>query len=164
MSKCGKIPVIMQMEATECGAASLAMVLAYYGLRLPLEQVREDCGISRDGSKLSYIAKAAMKYGMEVHIYKYSVQAVQEKVEYPAIIHWNFNHFVVLQGFEKGYAYLNDPARGRVKVTMREFDRAYTGIVLCMKPTEKFVPGGKPDSVWKFAMDRLHGDIGAIAL
>ena len=147
----------MQMEATECGAASLAMVLAYYGLRLPLEQVREDCGISRDGSKLSYIAKAAIKHHMEVHIYKYGVKSVQEKVEFPAIIHLNFNHFVVLQGFEKGHALLNDPARGRVKVTMEEFDRAYTGVVLCMKPDNGFVRGGKPESVWKFALDRLHG-------
>ena len=142
MSKCKKILVIIQMEATECGAASLAMVLAYYGLRLPLEQVREDCGVSRDGTKLSNVARAAMKYGMEVHIYKYGVKSVMEKVEYPAIIHWNFNHFVVLQGFEKDHALINDPARGRVKTTMDEFDKAYTGVVLTMKPTEKFVPGG----------------------
>ncbi len=164
MDKCKKIPVIMQMEATECGAASLAMVLAYYGLRLPLEQVREDCGVSRDGTKLSHIAKAAMKYGMEVHIYKYGVKSVMEKVEYPAIIHWNFNHFVVLQGFENNHALLNDPARGRVKETMDEFDKAYTGIVLTMKPTDQFVPGGKPESVWKFAMDRLGDGRKDIAL
>ena len=147
MQKCKNIPVIMQMEATECGAASLAMVLAYYGLRLPLEQVREDCGISRDGSKLSNIAKAAIKHGMDVHIHKYGIQSVREKVEFPAIIHWNYNHFVVLQGFEKNCALLNDPARGRVRVSMEEFDGAYTGVVLCMKPAENFVPGGKPDSV-----------------
>lgn len=164
MKKCKKIPVIMQMEATECGAASLAMVLAYYGLRLPLEKVREDCGVSRDGSKLSNVGKAAIRYGMEVHLYKYGVQSVREKIEYPAIIHWNFNHFVVLQGFEKNCALLNDPARGRVKVSMEEFDRAYTGVILCMKPTEKFVPGGKPDSVWRFAMDRLRGGKAAILL
>ena len=154
----------MQMEATECGAASLAMVLAYYGLRLPLEQVREDCGISRDGSKLSNIGKAAIKHGMEVHLYKYGIQSVQEKVEYPAIIHWNYNHFVVLQGFEKNCALINDPARGRVKVSMEEFDGAYTGVVLCMKPSDKFVPGGKPESVWKFSMDRLHGSRSVVAL
>ena len=164
MQKCKKIPVIMQMEATECGAASLAMVLAYYGLRLPLEQVREDCGISRDGSKLSNIGKAAIKHGMEVHLYKYGIQSVQEKVEYPAIIHWNYNHFVVLQGFEKNCALINDPARGRVKVSMEEFDGAYTGVVLCMKPSDKFVPGGKPESVWKFSMDRLHGSRSVVAL
>ena len=154
----------MQMEATECGAASLAMILAYYGLRLPLEKVREDCGVSRDGSKLSNIGKTAIRYGMEVHVYKYGLQSVQEKVEYPAVIHWNFNHFVVLQGFEKGYALINDPARGRVRVTMEEFERAYTGVVLCMKPTAEFVPGGKPDSVWRFALDRLHGGRSAIFL
>ena len=154
----------MQMEATECGAASLAMILAYYGLRLPLEKVREDCGVSRDGSKLSNIGKAAIRYGMEVHVYKYGLQSVQEKVEYPAVIHWNFNHFVVLQGFEKGFALINDPARGRVRVTMEEFERAYTGVVLCMKPTTDFVPGGKQDSVWRFALDRLHGGRSAIFL
>lgn len=164
MNKCKNIPVIMQMEATECGAASLAMVLAYHGLWLPLEQAREDCGISRDGSKMSNIGKAAMRHGMEVHVYKYGLQSVQQKVEYPAIIHWNFSHFVVLQGFEKGRALINDPARGRVKVTMEEFDRSYTGMVLCMKPTEAFVPGGKPESVWKFAADRLHGSRSAIVM
>lgn len=164
MDKCKKIPVIMQMETTECGAASLAMVFAYYGLRLPLEQVREDCGISRDGTKLSNIGRAAIKYGMDVHLYKYGLQAIREKVEYPAIIHWNFSHFVVLRGFEKDHALINDPARGRVKVTIEEFDRSYTGIVMCMKPTEKFVPGGKPESVLKFAADRLHGSRSVIVM
>ena len=164
MKKCKNIPVIMQMEATECGAASLAMVLAYYGLRLPLEQVREDCGISRDGARLSYIAKAAIRHGMEVHIYKYGIASLREKVEFPAIIHWNYNHFVVLQGFDKKCALLNDPARGRVRVSMEEFDASYTGVVLCLKPAESFAVGGRPDSVWKFAMDRLHGSRAVIAM
>ena len=164
MKKCKNIPVIMQMEATECGAASLAMVLAYYGLRLPLEQVREDCGISRDGARLSYIAKAAIRHGMEVHIYKYGIASLREKVEFPAIIHWNYNHFVVLQGFDKKCALLNDPSRGRVRVSMEEFDASYTGVVLCLKPAESFAAGGRPDSVWKFAMDRLHGSRAVIAM
>ena len=163
-NKCRPIPVIMQMEATECGAACLAMVLAYYGRWLPLEQVREACGISRDGSKLSNVGKAAIRYGMDVHLYKYGVESTQKKVKFPAIIHWNFSHFVVLQGFDKGKALINDPARGRVRVSMEEFDRSYTGIVLCMEPGEKFVPGGKPDSVWKFAMDRLQGSRKVIVL
>lgn len=161
---CKRVPVVMQMEATECGAASLAMVLAYYGLRVPLDQLRDDCGVSRDGAKASSIARAAQKHGMEVHIYKYKIKSLQTKVTYPAIIHWNFSHFVVLQGFERGQALINDPARGRVKVSMEEFDRSYTGIVITIVPTDKFVPGGKPSSVWKFVSSRLHGSKAAILL
>ena len=105
------VPVIMQMETLECGAASLAMILAYHGKWLPLEQVRSDCGVSRDGSKASNIAKAGRSYGLEVKAHRYGVDEVKENVTYPAIIHWNFNHFVVLCGFTKNAAVINDPAR-----------------------------------------------------
>lgn len=161
---CKKVPVVMQMEATECGAASLAMVLATYGKYVPLEQVREACGVSRDGSKASSIGRAAIRYGMDVHVYKYSVASVQRKASFPAIIHWNFNHFVVLRGFEKGHALINDPARGRVRVSAEEFERSYTGIILCMEPGKDFERGGKPESVWKFALSRLHGSYAPIVM
>lgn len=150
-----KAPVIMQMEALECGAASLAMILAYYGKWVPLEQVRSDCGVSRDGSKASSIAKAGRSYGLEVKAHRYGVKAVKEKVVYPAIIHWNFNHFVVLCGFTKDAAVINDPARGTVKVTMEEFDQSFTGVCIEFAPGEKFEKGGKPENVLKFLRDRL---------
>ena len=149
------VPVIMQMEALECGAASLAMILAYYGKWLPLEQVRSDCGVSRDGTKASSIAKAGRSYGLEVKAHRYGVDEVKENVTYPAIIHWNFNHFVVLCGFTKNVAVINDPARGTVKVTMEEFDHSFTGVCIEFTPGENFEKGGKPESVFKFLKDRL---------
>lgn len=150
-----KAPVIMQMEALECGAASLAMILAYYGKWVPLEQVRSDCGVSRDGSKASSIAKAGRNYGLEVKAHRYGVEAVKEKVVYPAIIHWNFNHFVVLCGFTKNAAVINDPARGTIKVTMEEFDHSFTGVCIEFAPGENFEKGGKPENVLKFLKHRL---------
>lgn len=157
MKKCKKIPVIMQMEALECGAASLAMVMAYYKKWVPLEKVREDCGVSRDGSLASNILKAAEKYGLKTRARRLGMIGVKEDVTYPAIIFWNFNHFVVLQGFTDKYALINDPARGRLKVSMEEFDHSFTGVCMEFEPTENFEPGGKPESVLKFAGERLQG-------
>ena len=149
------VPVIMQMEALECGAACLAMILAYHGKWLPLEQVRSDCGVSRDGSKASSIAKAGRNYGLEVKAHRYGVDTLKEHVTYPAIIHWNFNHFVVLCGFTKNAAVINDPARGTVKVTMEEFDHSFTGVCIEFTPGDNFEKGGKPESVLRFLKDRL---------
>ena len=122
------VPVVMQMEATECGAACLVMMLANYGRWITLEQAREDCGVSRDGSKMVNILKAARRYGMEADAYACSMEGIQQSDQLPCILYWNFNHFVVLCGFKGKYAYLNDPARGAVRVSLEEFDRSYTGI------------------------------------
>ena len=151
------VPVIMQMETTECGAASLAMVLAYYGRWISLEEAREACGVSRDGSKASNIIRAARAYGMEADPYRCTVEGVRNNDSFPSIIFWNFNHFVVLKGFKGKYAYINDPARGSVKVDMEEFDQSFTGIVMRMKPTEAFQKGGSPQDVVAFAKKRLKG-------
>jgi NHLM bacteriocin system ABC transporter peptidase/ATP-binding protein len=157
-TKCVKVPQIMQMEALECGAAALAMVLAYHGKWIPLEQVRGDCGISRDGSNAKNIVLAARAYGLEASGLRMEVEQL-EGIPLPAIIHWNFNHFVVLDGFSKGKAILNDPARGIVQVSMEEFSRSFTGIALQFKPTEAFVKGGKPRSILAFARSRIEGMI-----
>ena len=162
MNKVIKVPVIMQMEALECGAACLCMVLAYYGKWLPLEQVRVDCGVSRDGSSAKNIVKAARAYGLKAEGYRMEPAALRNIV-FPAIIHWNFNHFVVLNGFKKDKAVLNDPARGTVEVAPEEFDKSFTGIVLRFEITESFVPEGKPKSVWGFAKKRLQGTGSAFA-
>lgn len=151
------VPVIMQMEALECGAASLSMVLAYHGLWVPLEQVRSDCGVSRDGSNAGNLAKAARNYGMIVKGYRYGLEEIKKNAEFPCIIHWNFNHFVVLKGFKKNKAYINDPARGAIIVDMDEFDEAFTGVCLKLHPGEDFHPEGKPKSVLSFARKRLNG-------
>ena len=157
-----KVPVVMQLEALECGAASLCMILAYYGKWIPIEQVREDCGVSRDGSNAQNVMKAARYYGLEARGYCFEPEAVKKNGTFPCIIHWNFNHFVVLDGFRGGRAYINDPARGNYSVPMETFDESFTGICLQFSPTEKFVPSGKPKSMLSFAAKRLKGTGAAI--
>ena len=158
-----RVPVVMQMEALECGAASLTMILAYYGKWLPLEQVRADCGVSRDGSNANNVLNAARRYGLTAKGFRTGVDALRKSNAFPCIIHWNFNHFLVLCGFRGKYAYLNDPARGNVRVTMEEFDRAFTGICLTFSPSESFQPGGKRKSTLTFAKKRLAGAGAAVA-
>ena len=158
-----KVPVIMQLEALECGAASLAMIMAYYEKWVPLEQVRSDCGVSRDGSNAKNISKAARSYGFKVQAYSRTPQLLREKGKFPCIIHWNFNHFVVLNGFKGKYACINDPARGYVKVSPEEFDKSFTGITLNIFPDENFEPGGRRRSTLDFAKKRLIGAGAAVA-
>ncbi len=158
-----RVPVVMQMEALECGAASLAMVMAYYDKWVPLEQVRLDCGVSRDGSNARNILIAARSYGFAAQGFRCEVSALREEMTFPCIIHWNFNHFVVLDGFKGKFAYINDPARGEVRVTMEEFDNAFTGICLQIEPGPDFHPGGKPKSTLDFARKRLKGAGAAVA-
>ena len=158
-----KVPVIMQMEALECGAACLAMVAAYYGKWVPLEQVRRDCGVSRDGSNARNVLVAARSYGFAAKGYRYEPDSLRTDGQFPCIIHWNMEHFVVLNGFTKDKAVLNDPARGLVSVSMEEFDRSFTGICLILEPGADFTPGGKPKSVLEFARQRLKGAGPAIA-
>lgn len=158
-----RVPVMMQLEWLECGAASLAMILAYYGKWVPIEQVRTDCSVSRDGVNAEKIYLAAKSYGLDVKVFKMSPEELREKGRFPCIIHWNMNHFVVLKGFRGKYVYLNDSARGAVRVTRKEFDESFTGIVMIMKPTERFRRDGKPASIYAFAKKRLSGMGGAIA-
>ena len=156
--KIAKVPVIMQMEALECGAACLCMVLAYFEKWIPLEQVRVDCGVSRDGSNAKNILKAARNYGLDAGGYKFEdTDSIREEGLFPAIIHWNFNHFVVLKGFKGDRVYLNDPGRGAVTVSIEEFDTSFTGVALMFEPTEEFEKGGKKKSVLDFAVKRLKG-------
>ena len=133
-----KVPVVMQMETLECGAASLTMVMAYYGKWVPLEQVREDCGVSRDGAKAGNIARAARTYGFDAKGYRFEPEILKEKATFPCIIHWEFNHFVVLCGFKRGKVYINDPARGDVVITEQEFDEAFTGVTVIITPVNAF--------------------------
>ncbi len=158
-----KVPVVMQLEALECGAACLCMILAYYNKWIPLEQVREDCGVSRDGSNARNMLKAARFYGLDAKGYRYEPDALKTNGRFPCIIHWNFNHFVVLDGFKHGKAYLNDPAKGAYSVSMETFDESFTGICLQFEPTDAFTPSGKPKSMVSFAAKRLKGTNAAIA-
>ena len=157
-----KVPVIMQMEALECGAACLAMILAYYQKWIPLEQVRLDCGVSRDGSNMKNVFLAGQHYGLDAHGYRMEPEGLKENGTFPCIIHWEFNHFVVLDGFKNGKAVLNDPARGVVQIPMEQFDESFTGLVLTFEPGEGFVPSGKRRSTLEFARKRLTGAAPAV--
>ncbi len=152
-----KVPVILQLEMLECGAACLAMIMAYYGKWVPLEQVRLDCGVSRNGSNAKNIYKAAMNYGFNVNAYRWSDEELKKNGTFPCIIHWNMNHFVVLNGFRGNKVYLNDPARGNVVVSYKEFDESFTGVALILTPSESFIPSGKEKSTIDFAKKRMKG-------
>ena len=150
-------PIIMQLEALECGAASLCMVMAYYDKWVPLEQVRVDCGVSRNGSSAKNILRAARKYGFKTRGSVCSVKKLRESGKFPAIIHWGGGHFVVLDGFRGNKAVINDPAKGVLKLDIETFKKFYTGFYLEVIPDEGFEPGGKRKSVLTFAKKRLKG-------
>ena len=156
-----KVPTVLQMEATECGAASLAMILAYYGLWVPLEKLRQECGVDRDGSKASNVLKAARSRGFECHGYRWLADTLREQ-QYPLIIHWEFNHFVVLEGIHKDTVYLNDPAVGRRTVAWKDFRTSYTGVAMSLKPTEAFRPEGHRYNIFKEVAQKLKEDKWAV--
>ena len=158
-----RVPVIMQLEALECGAACLAMVLAYYEKWIPLEQVRLDCGVSRDGSNMKNLYMAALHYGLEAHGYRMDAGSLREKASFPCILYWEFNHFVVLNGFRGGKAVINDPARGTVQMPMEQLEASYSGMVMTFSPTDAFVPEGRQKSTLAFARKRLKGAGPAVA-
>jgi len=151
------VPVVMQMEYLECGAASLTMILAYYDKWIPLEKVRADCNVTRDGCNAKMMLQVARSYGLKASAYKYEPESLKQFGTFPCIVHWEFDHFIVLDGFKGNKAVINDPAKGRYTLSMEEFDKGFTGVCLMFEPTEEFVPSGKRKSVFSYAKDRLPG-------
>lgn len=157
-----KTPTILQMEAVECGAASLAIILAYYNRIVSLTELRIECGVSRDGSKASNLILAARNYGMIADGFKAEhLEQLQELIP-PYIVFWEFNHFLVVEGLTKNWVYVNDPATGPRKISWQEFDEGFTGVVLTMEPGDDFEPGGSKASIILALVKRLRGSIGAI--
>jgi len=150
------------MEAVECGAAALAMVLGYHGLILPLEQLRVACGVSRDGSKAANILKAARKLGFIAKGFTHDVDAAL-RLTFPVIVFWNFDHFVVLEGIKGQRVYLNDPAEGPRVITRDEFDASFTGVVLTFEPGPDFRKGGSKPSLYSALRERARGVETAVA-
>ena len=134
-------PILLQMHASECGAACLGMVLAYFGRWVPLSELREKCEVSRAGSSAASILRASRHYGLACS--GLSVRADQlKKLQLPLILFWRFSHFVVLEGFDKRNFYLNDPSTGRRRLTAKEFNEGYSGIALRFRRGADFRPGG----------------------
>src|SRR6516164_1417534 len=157
-----RTPSVLQMEATECGAASLAIILAYYGRHVPLDELRVECCVSRDGSNALYVKKTAEKYGLSGKGYQMSAAELRG-LRPPFMVFWELNHFLVVEGMTRDRVYLSDPASGRRSVSFEEFTESYTGIVFRFEPAPAFNEGGPKPSTWRAIARRMRGAGTAVA-
>lgn len=161
-----KVPTVLQMEVTECGAASLAMILAHYGRWETLEKLRLACGVSRDGASAKSVVQAARTYGLEAKGVSIQLEGLANQ-DAPVIAYWDFAHFVVVEGASKDGVYLNDPGRGRVLVSWEEADRSFTGLILKLKPTDSFTAGGSapnPLASMRWRMSGMSSGVGYLVI
>ncbi len=152
-----KVPQVMQMEVLECGAACLAMILAYHGRWVPLEKLRADCGVSRDGVKAENVLRAARAYGLSAESVEIGAVELANETTLPCIALRKQGDFVVVAGFQGNHVHLNDPAHGQTKVTLAEFEESYGGVALLFQKTDDFEPGGEKPDALRFALNRLSG-------
>lgn len=152
-----RVPQVMQMEAVECGAASLAMILAYYERWVPLDKIREDCGVGRDGTSIAGILGAALEYGLDAEEVSLSIDELKDKKPFPCIIQWNYHHFVVLTGIRGKYVYINDPGKGTIRYPMQVFEKSYHGIAMTFMPNGSFEKGGSKPSSFRYVLKRIKG-------
>ncbi|MBR6451717.1 MAG: ATP-binding cassette domain-containing protein, partial [Lachnospiraceae bacterium] len=144
------------MEVNECGAASLSMIMQYYGKYVPLEELRVETGVSRNGCNAKNIYLAAQRYGMEVKASRRDLNRMIEKSEVPCMLHWNFSHFVVYEGYGNGKYHINDPERGRRRLTYEEMEEAYSQTVMEFTPTDRFVKSRSKRTLFRYSMRRLQ--------
>ena len=153
-----RVPSILQMEAVECGAASLAMILAYYGRWIPLEELRVQCGVTRDGSNAGQLAKVARHHGLTAKGKRLEIEGIRDEASRPLILFWGFGHFVVFEGMKGNQFQLNDPAGGRRLVDEEEFSKSFTGIALQFDVGPDFEPVGAPPSLMRGVQAWLQGN------
>ncbi len=156
LARRARTPTVLQMDAVECGAASLAMVLAWHGRWVPLTQLRDDCGVSRDGAKASNIARAARAHGLTAQGFRCEPHHLKD-FPLPAIVFINLNHFVVLEGFAGNRVWINDPATGRRVLSLADFDAVFSGIILTLVPGPDFRRQGQPPRTFRDLAALLEG-------
>ena len=154
-------PLLLQTHATECGAASLGSVLAYFGRWVTLIELRGKCEVSRDGTTAAGIVRAARSYGLECKGLNVHIRQLKD-LSLPLILFWEFNHFLILEGYDQKSYYLNDPATGRRKLTAEEFTSSFSGIVLQFKPGPEFQRGGVHPNLLEHILSWLRDSWGAL--
>ena len=158
-----KTPTMLQMEATECGAVALGIVLGCHGRFVPLEELRVACGVSRDGSKASNVVKAARQYGMDARGSRHEHASDLYDLQFPVVLFWSLNHFVVLEGFHRNKAYINDPAQGPRRISLAELEASFSGIVLTFALSPAFERKGVEPSIFRSLRTRLADSASALA-
>lgn len=138
-----KTTCTLQYDATECGPAALSTILTYFGRYEPIKVLRELCGVDRNGSNALRVVKAAEQLGLTGRPFSCSAQELEQKGRFPLMLFWGFDHYVVLEGFENGRAFISDPDRGRQSLNFQEFSEQFTGVAFEFIPSADFRPGGK---------------------